>query len=114
MSKAADLQRDSERDQRLRWARPGSAHDRNVRVAHDSTMQDLRSEEADDTQSYIEQMVAASAGRALPSQEVEETLDDNQTTEDDFLDADGFLGEEPNAELLLEEEFAFDKAGENE
>ena len=33
MSKAADLQRDSERDQRLRWARPGSAHDRNVRVA---------------------------------------------------------------------------------
>jgi len=33
MSDAASLGRDAERDRRLRWARPGSSHDRNVRVA---------------------------------------------------------------------------------
>jgi lipopolysaccharide export system protein LptC len=33
MSDAVRLGRDAERDRRLRWARPGSSHDRNVRVA---------------------------------------------------------------------------------
>lgn len=33
MSDAARPGRDAERDRRLRWARPGSSHDRNVRVA---------------------------------------------------------------------------------
>ena len=76
-------------------------------------MQDLQVEESDDTQSYIEQMVAATAGRALPQVTEEETLDDNETTEDDFLDADSFLGEEVAEELLVEE-FAFDGEGEEQ
>ncbi len=33
MSDAANFGRDAQRDRRLRWARPGSSHDRNVRVA---------------------------------------------------------------------------------
>jgi len=33
MSDVVCLGRDAERDRRLRWARPGSSHDRNVRVA---------------------------------------------------------------------------------
>ncbi len=33
MSEAANFGRDAQRDRRLRWARPGSSHDRNVRVA---------------------------------------------------------------------------------
>ena len=33
MSDAASLERDVERDRRMRWARPGSSHDRNVRIA---------------------------------------------------------------------------------
>ncbi len=98
---------------RLIPAGTGMEYYRNVRVAHDSTMQDLQVEESDDTQSYIEQMVAATAGRALPQVAEEETLDDNETTEDDFLDADNFLGEEVAEELLVEE-FAFDNEGGNE
>ena len=86
---------------RLIPAGTGMEFYRNVKVAHDPTMQDSKSEEVDDTQSYIEQMVAATAGRALPQPEPEEEFDEGELGEEE-----SFLGEEPELEELAEEEFA--------
>jgi DNA-directed RNA polymerase subunit beta' len=69
---------------RLIPAGTGMEYYRNVKVAHDPTMHDVQAEEVDDTQSYIDAMVAATAARAVP--EPEEDLEDLGFSED--LDAE--------------------------
>jgi DNA-directed RNA polymerase subunit beta' len=87
---------------RLIPAGTGMEYYRNVKVLHDPTMQDTKAEEVDDTQSYIEQMVAATAGRAVPVVEEEFEADVEENEEDSFL------GEEQELPEINEEEFAFD------
>jgi DNA-directed RNA polymerase subunit beta' len=94
---------------RLIPAGTGMEFYRNVKVAHDPTIQDVKSEEVDDTQSYIEQMVAATAGRALPQAEPEEEFEDEGE-----LEEESFLGEEPELAELGEEEFAFESEDDEE
>jgi len=95
---------------RLIPAGTGMEFYRNVKVAHDPTMQDVKTEEVDDTQSYIEQMVAATAGRALPQAEPEEEFEGDEGE----LEEDSFLGEEPELAELGEEEFAFESENDEE
>ncbi len=85
---------------RLIPAGTGMEYYRNVKVLHDPTMQDTKAEEVDDTQSYIEQMVAATAGRAVPVVEEEFDVEENEE--------DSFLGEEQELPEINEEEFAFE------
>jgi hypothetical protein len=59
---------------RLIPAGTGMDYYRRVKISHDPTMKDRQAEEMDDTQSYIEQMVAATTARAVPA------------TESDFFD----------------------------
>src|SRR5262249_3043891 len=56
---------------RLIPAGTGMEYYRNIKVAHDPTMHDTRAEEVDDTQSYIDAMVAATNARAIPEPEEE-------------------------------------------
>jgi DNA-directed RNA polymerase subunit beta' len=54
---------------RLIPAGTGMDYYRRVKISHDPTMKDRQAEEMDDTQSYIEQMVAATTARAVPAPE---------------------------------------------
>ncbi len=95
---------------RLIPAGTGMDYYRGVKVAHDPTMKDPRAEEMDDTQSYIEQMVAATTARAVPEPEAdfeEVGFEDEFEVEADLEDvvpADGDFDEMPDEELQFEEE----------
>ena len=56
---------------RLIPAGTGMDYYRRIKISHDPTMKDRQAEEMDDTQSYIEQMVAATTARAVPAAEAD-------------------------------------------
>ncbi len=93
---------------RLIPAGTGMEFYRNVQIAPDSTMQEMRTEEVDDTQSYIDAMVAATTNRGIPEIAVEEVefdeFDDHGLDEEVASDVDADA-EEP----LNEEEFSMDE-----
>ena len=77
---------------RLIPAGTGMDYYRRVKISHDPTMKDPRSEEMDDTQSYIEQMVAATTARAVPVAESdydEEGFDEQLDGDEDAVSAEG-------------------------
>jgi len=83
---------------RLIPAGTGMDHYRRVKISHDPTMKDPRSEEMDDTQSYIEQMVAATTARAVPQPEPdfdEEVYDEQLDGDEDVVTAGGDFDEMP-------------------
>jgi DNA-directed RNA polymerase subunit beta' len=89
---------------RLIPAGTGMDYYRGVKVAHDPTMKDPRAEEMDDTQSYIEQMVAATTARNVPEPDADfdEGFDeefDGEGELEDILPTDRDFEE-------IEEEFA--------
>ncbi|MBL8169240.1 MAG: DNA-directed RNA polymerase subunit beta' [Acidobacteria bacterium] len=93
---------------RLIPAGTGMEFYRRVKIAHDPTMKDLRAEEVDDTQSYIEQMVAASTARNVPEpeEEYEElNLEEELSAEGEFNEED-IVPADDNLEELMEDEFA--------
>jgi DNA-directed RNA polymerase subunit beta' len=96
---------------RLIPAGTGMEFYRRVKIANDPTMKDMTAEEMDETQSYIEQMVAAASARPVPEVvEPEMDLEDLAFGED----ADDF-GEVAEAEgefALPEDEFAFESEDE--
>jgi DNA-directed RNA polymerase subunit beta' len=95
---------------RLIPAGTGMDYYRRIKISHDPTMKDRQAEEMDDTQSYIEQMVAATTARAVPAPEsdfYEESLDDQ-------LDDDGAYGDAVTAkgdfdEMTADDFVAFDE-----
>ena len=93
---------------RLIPAGTGMEFYRNVQIAPDSTMQETRTEEVDDTQSYIDAMVAATTNRGIPEIEVEEVEFDE--FDDHGLDEEVGTDEDADAEQPLnEEEFSMDE-----
>jgi DNA-directed RNA polymerase subunit beta' len=74
---------------RLIPAGTGMDYYRRIKISHDPTMKDRQAEEMDDTQSYIEQMVAATTARAVPAPEsdFDEEGFDEQLDEGAFGDA---------------------------
>jgi hypothetical protein len=74
---------------RLIPAGTGMDYYRRVKISHDPTMKDRQAEEMDDTQSYIEQMVAATTARAVPAPESDfyDEGFDEPMEEGDFEDA---------------------------
>jgi hypothetical protein len=93
---------------RLIPAGTGMEYYRRVKISHDPTMKDPRAEEMDDTQSYIEQMVAATTARAVPEPE-----EDDEIGFDEELGLDGDLEDivPPDSDLeeIAEEEFEFEE-----
>jgi DNA-directed RNA polymerase subunit beta' len=93
---------------RLIPAGTGMEYYRRVKISHDPTMKDPRAEEMDDTQSYIEQMVAATTARAVPEPE-----EDEEIGFDEELGLDGDLEDivPPDGDLeeIAEEEFEFEE-----
>ena len=91
---------------RLIPAGTGMEYYRNVQVAHDPTMTETDTEEVDETQSYIEQMVAAStAARTATTEELAEGgfyEDSDPDADPDFLTA------------IDEEQAALDQLGDAE
>lgn len=87
---------------------------RKVKIDHDPTMRDLSAEEMDETQSYIEQMVAAASARPVPEPEVEVDdtdleelgigLDDEVTFDEPADDEDIEKFDVDEAELAFDEE----------
>ena len=68
----------------------------NIARGMQRAMKDPRSEEMDDTQSYIEQMVAATTARAVPQPEAdfdEEGFDEPLDAEEDVVPAGGDFDE---------------------
>ena len=100
---------------RLIPAGTGMEFYRKVKVAYDPTMKDMTAEEMDDTQSYIEQMVAAASARPVPEPEP----DESDLEELGFgIEEEGGFNETVDTEAtgdfdeLNEEEFAFDEEDE--
>jgi DNA-directed RNA polymerase subunit beta' len=92
---------------RLIPAGTGMDYYRRVKIPHDPTMKDLRAEEMDDTQSYIEQMVAATTARNVPEPEpdFDEGLDEQLDGEyEDIVPADGDFDEAAEEAFEFEEE----------
>ncbi|MBK9313326.1 MAG: DNA-directed RNA polymerase subunit beta' [Acidobacteria bacterium] len=91
---------------RLIPAGTGMEFYRNVRIAPDSTMSEAKVEEVDDTQSYIDAMVAATSARALPDVEPEE----DEAGFEDELDSEFEEAVDDEAELdLAEPDFEFEE-----
>jgi DNA-directed RNA polymerase subunit beta' len=94
---------------RLIPAGTGMDYYRRIKISHDPTMKDRQAEEMDDTQSYIEQMVAATTARAVPAPE----SDFDEEGFDEPLD-EGAYGEAVMAkgdfdEMTAEDFVAFDE-----
>jgi DNA-directed RNA polymerase subunit beta' len=92
---------------RLIPAGTGMEYYRRVKVAPDPTMTESKTEEVDDTQSYIDAMVAATNARAVPEPEPEfEELELEEETEAEFEDAVEGDGEFdlPESDFEFEEE----------
>jgi DNA-directed RNA polymerase subunit beta' len=90
---------------RLIPAGTGMEFYRNVRIAPDSTVQEVRAEEIDDSQLYLEAAIAASTAR--PTQDLIEDEPEN----DEMLDADleETLVDEGELEAFAGEELTFDE-----
>jgi DNA-directed RNA polymerase subunit beta' len=92
---------------RLIPAGTGMEYYRRVKVAPDPTMTESKAEEVDDTQSYIDAMVAATTNRAAPEPEPEyEDLELEEETETEFEDTVAGEGdfELPESDFEFEEE----------
>lgn len=88
---------------------------RNVRIPDDATAREMKVEDIDDTQSYIDAVVAATNNRLLPSLEAEGEVEgelDDYASEDSFDDSESMesLDSEfdESMNLMEEEEPAFD------
>jgi DNA-directed RNA polymerase subunit beta' len=90
---------------RLIPAGTGMDYYRRVKISHDPTMKDRQAEEMDDTQSYIEQMVAATTARAVPQpdSDFEEGFDEQLDGEGAFEDS---LSTEGDFDEMTADEFA--------
>ncbi|MGH9836008.1 MAG: DNA-directed RNA polymerase subunit beta', partial [Blastocatellia bacterium] len=86
----------------------GMEYYRKVRISHDPTMKDPRAEEMDDTQSYIEQMVAATTARAVPEPEEEEEIGFDEELEA-VGDLEDIVPPDSDLEEIAEEEFEFEE-----
>ncbi|MGH9850427.1 MAG: DNA-directed RNA polymerase subunit beta', partial [Blastocatellia bacterium] len=93
---------------RLIPAGTGMEYYRKVRISHDPTMKDPRAEEMDDTQSYIEQMVAATTARAVPEPEEEEEIGFDEELEA-VGDLEDIVPPDSDLEEIAEEEFEFEE-----
>ncbi|HKX27529.1 MAG TPA: DNA-directed RNA polymerase subunit beta', partial [Blastocatellia bacterium] len=94
---------------RLIPAGTGMEYYRRVKVAADPTMSEAKVEDVDDTQSYIDAMVAATNARAIPEPEPEfEEAELEEEAEGDFEDVVGGEGEGdfeiPDSDFEFEEE----------
>ncbi|MFM8395791.1 MAG: hypothetical protein ACKOB4_17885, partial [Acidobacteriota bacterium] len=86
---------------------------RNVRIPDDATAREMKVEDIDDTQSYIDAVVAATNNRLLPPLEadVESELDEYSAEEsfDDNESVDSMDGDfDESISMMDEEEPAFD------
>ncbi|MBK9709042.1 MAG: DNA-directed RNA polymerase subunit beta' [Acidobacteria bacterium] len=80
---------------------------RRVKIAHDATMSEFKAEEVDDTQSYIDAMVAASTA-ARTVQETEPDYDEAAFEDELEVDLEDSLEPEDEVETE-EEEFSFEE-----
>jgi DNA-directed RNA polymerase subunit beta' len=92
---------------RLIPAGTGMEYYRRVKVAPDPTMTESKTEEVDDTQSYIDAMVAATNARAVPEPEPEfeelELEEEPEAEFEDVVEGDGEF-ELPESDFEFEEE----------
>jgi DNA-directed RNA polymerase subunit beta' len=90
---------------RLIPAGTGMEYYRRVKVPPDPTMTESKAEEIDDTQSYIDAMVAATNARAVPEPEpeYEEFEEESEAEFEDSVEGDGEF-ELPEADFEYEEE----------
>jgi DNA-directed RNA polymerase subunit beta' len=94
---------------RLIPAGTGMDYYRRVKISHDPTMKDRQAEEMDDTQSYIEQMVAATTARAVPATEsdfYDESFDEQL---DEGVFSDAVIPKGDFDEMTADEFVAFDE-----
>src|SRR5262245_35063979 len=92
---------------RLIPAGTGMEYYRRVKVAPDPTMTESKTEEVDDTQSYIDAMVAATNARAIPEPEPEfEEIEIEEEPEAEYEDVVGTESEFeiPDSDFEFEEE----------
>lgn len=95
---------------RLIPAGTGMDYYRRIKISHDPTMKDRQAEEMDDTQSYIEQMVAATTARAVPAPEAdfyEESFDDQ--LDDDGVYEDAVTAKGDFGEMAADDFVAFEE-----
>jgi DNA-directed RNA polymerase subunit beta' len=90
---------------RLIPAGTGMEYYRRVKVPPDPTMTESKAEEIDDTQSYIDAMVAATNARTVPEPEpeYEEFEEESEAEFEDSVEGDGEF-ELPEADFEYEEE----------
>lgn len=93
---------------RLIPAGTGMEFYRKVKVANDPTMKDMSAEEMDETQSYIEQMVAAASARPAPEPEPEEDLEELGFDDEGEAEFTDVVEAETESEFELPDEFAFE------
>jgi len=90
---------------RLIPAGTGMEYYRRVKVPPDPTMTESKAEEIDDTQSYIDAMVAATNARAVPEPEpeYEEFEEESEAEFEDSVESEAEF-ELPEADFEFEEE----------
>jgi DNA-directed RNA polymerase subunit beta' len=94
---------------RLIPAGTGMDYYRRIKISHDPTMKDRQAEEMDDTQSYIEQMVAATTARAVPATESDFDEEGFDEQLDDGVYGDAVLAKGDFDEMTADDFVAFDE-----
>jgi DNA-directed RNA polymerase subunit beta' len=94
---------------RLIPAGTGMDYYRRIRISHDPTMKDRQAEEMDDTQSYIEQMVAATTARAAPAPETDFDEEGFDEPLDEGAFGDAVMAKGDFDEMTAEDFVAFDE-----
>jgi DNA-directed RNA polymerase subunit beta' len=94
---------------RLIPAGTGMDYYRRIKISHDPTMKDRQAEEMDDTQSYIEQMVAATTARAVPAPETDFDEEGFDEQLDEGAYGDAVMAKGDFDEMTAEDFVAFDE-----
>jgi len=94
---------------RLIPAGTGMDYYRRIKISHDPTMKDRQAEEMDDTQSYIEQMVAATTARAVPAPESDFDEEGFDEQLDDGVYVDAVMAKGDFDEMTADDFVAFDE-----
>ena len=94
---------------RLIPAGTGMDYYRRIKISHDPTMKDRQAEEMDDTQSYIEQMVAATTARAVPAPESDFDEEGFDEPLDEGAFGDAVMAKGDFDEMTAEDFVAFDE-----
>jgi DNA-directed RNA polymerase subunit beta' len=94
---------------RLIPAGTGMDYYRRVKISHDPTMKDRQAEEMDDTQSYIEQMVAATTARAVPATESDFYDESFEEPLDEGVFSDAVIPKGDFDEMTAEDFVAFEE-----